>query len=83
MPCIASYRTPASAFMIGDTSPCDAELTALAVVTGSEHVRHEWLSVDDALARFAFPSERISLREAVELLPLGHAGAVDDVMRIL
>ena len=53
------------------------------VTTGAEHVRYEWLSVDDALARFAFPSERTSLREAVELLALGHAGPVDDVMRIL
>ena len=53
------------------------------VTTGAEHVRHEWLSVDDALGRFAFPSERTSLREAVELLALGHAGPVDDVMRIL
>jgi 8-oxo-dGTP pyrophosphatase MutT (NUDIX family) len=52
-------------------------------VTGPEHDRAEWLSVDEALARFGFPSERASLREAVELLSTGDAGAVDDVMRIL
>jgi dATP pyrophosphohydrolase len=53
------------------------------VVTSSEHDRAEWLSVDDALARFGFPSERASLREAVELLSSGDAGPVDDVMRVL
>ena len=53
------------------------------VVTGGEHDRAEWLSVDDALARFGFPAERASLREAVELLAAGDAGAVDDVMRVL
>jgi 8-oxo-dGTP pyrophosphatase MutT (NUDIX family) len=53
------------------------------VVTSGEHDRAEWLSVDEALARFGFPSERASLREAVELLAGGDAGAVDDVMRVL
>jgi 8-oxo-dGTP pyrophosphatase MutT (NUDIX family) len=53
------------------------------VVIGNEHVRAEWLSVDDALDRFAFPGERASLREAVELLATGDAGPVDDVMRVL
>ena len=52
------------------------------VVIGTEHVRAEWLSVDDALARYAFPGERASLREAVELLARGDAGPVDDVMRV-
>ncbi|HEU4787645.1 MAG TPA: ATPase, T2SS/T4P/T4SS family, partial [Gemmatimonadaceae bacterium] len=53
------------------------------VAIGAEHVRAEWLSVDDALVRFAFPGERASLREAVELLAAGDAGPVDDVMRVL
>ena len=54
------------------------------VSVGGEHDRAEWLSVGEALARFSFPAERISLREAVELLgENGHAGAVDDVMRVL
>ncbi len=53
------------------------------VVLGEEHQRHEWLTVDDALARFAFPGERVSLRELVELLSTGDAGPVDDVMRVL
>ena len=53
------------------------------VTIGEEHQQYEWLSVDDALARFAFPGERASLREIVELLSTGDAGPVDDVMRVL
>ena len=48
-----------------------------------EHDAHEWLSVDEALARYGFPGERASLRETVELLASGDAGAVDDVMRVM
>jgi len=54
-----------------------------AVTIGDEHQRYEWLGVDDALTRFAFPGERASLREIVELLSTGDAGPVDDVMRVL
>ena len=53
------------------------------VTIGDEHERYEWLGVDDALTRFAFPGERASLREVVELLSTGDAGPVDDVMRVL
>jgi type II secretory ATPase GspE/PulE/Tfp pilus assembly ATPase PilB-like protein/8-oxo-dGTP pyrophosphatase MutT (NUDIX family) len=52
------------------------------VTIADEHQRAEWVSVDDALTRFAFPGERASLRELVELLASGDAGPVDDVMRI-
>jgi Tfp pilus assembly pilus retraction ATPase PilT/8-oxo-dGTP pyrophosphatase MutT (NUDIX family) len=53
-----------------------------SVTIGAEHQGHEWLTVDDALARFAFPAERASLREIVELLVAGDAGPVEDVMRV-
>ncbi|HEV8447569.1 MAG TPA: ATPase, T2SS/T4P/T4SS family [Gemmatimonadaceae bacterium] len=53
-----------------------------SVAIGAEHQRFEWLSVDDALSRFAFPGERASLREVIELLGTGNAGAVEDVMRV-
>jgi type II secretory ATPase GspE/PulE/Tfp pilus assembly ATPase PilB-like protein/8-oxo-dGTP pyrophosphatase MutT (NUDIX family) len=53
-----------------------------AVAIAVEHDDHAWLTVEDALARYGFPGERASLREAVELLATGDAGAVDDVMRI-
>jgi 8-oxo-dGTP pyrophosphatase MutT (NUDIX family) len=52
------------------------------VTIGAEHQRAEWLSVDEALSRFAFPGERASLREVVELLGTGNAGPVEDVMRV-
>ena len=52
------------------------------IVLGTEHQAAEWLSVDEALARFAFPAERASLREIAELLAAGDAGPVDDVMRV-
>jgi dATP pyrophosphohydrolase len=50
--------------------------------TGPEHSRFEWLTVDDALARFAWPREREALREIVQLLHGGDAGPVEDVLRI-
>ncbi len=53
-----------------------------SVTIAEEHCGFAWLSVDDALARFAFPAERQSLREVVELLATGDAGPVDDVMRV-
>jgi 8-oxo-dGTP pyrophosphatase MutT (NUDIX family) len=53
------------------------------VVVGGEHQNHAWLSVDEAIARYGFPAERVSLREIVELLGTGDAGAVDDVMRVM
>jgi 8-oxo-dGTP pyrophosphatase MutT (NUDIX family) len=53
------------------------------VITGPEHSRAEWLTVDDALARFAWPREREALREIVQLLHRGDAGPVEDVLRVL
>jgi 8-oxo-dGTP pyrophosphatase MutT (NUDIX family) len=52
------------------------------VVTGPEHQAHEWLSVSDAIARFVWPRERLSMREIVSLLATGDAGPVEDVLRI-
>jgi type II secretory ATPase GspE/PulE/Tfp pilus assembly ATPase PilB-like protein/8-oxo-dGTP pyrophosphatase MutT (NUDIX family) len=52
------------------------------VTIGEEHVASTWLTVDEALKRYAFPAERASLREIVELLHTGDAGPVDDVMRV-
>ena len=52
------------------------------VTLGPEHARSEWLAVEDALSRFAWPRERTALREIVELLGTGDAGAVEDVLRV-
>ncbi len=50
-----------------------------------EHDRAEWLTVSEALQRFAWPSERESLSHAVTLLsgpPDARAGAVEGVLRV-
>src|SRR3982751_3280709 len=35
------------------------------ITLGGEHMRHEWLSPDDALARFVWPRERAALRDVL------------------
>ena len=52
------------------------------VTLGSEHQRHEWVTVEEALARFAWPRERQALEEIRALLATGDGGAVDDVLRV-
>jgi type II secretory ATPase GspE/PulE/Tfp pilus assembly ATPase PilB-like protein/8-oxo-dGTP pyrophosphatase MutT (NUDIX family) len=53
------------------------------VILGAEHQGYEWLDVDAALVRFAWPRERMALQEAMTLLRDGDAGAVEDVLRVL
>jgi dihydroneopterin triphosphate diphosphatase len=53
-----------------------------AVTLGNEHQRFEWLSVEDAAVRFAWPREREALAHILQLIPNGDAGAVDDVLRV-
>jgi dihydroneopterin triphosphate diphosphatase len=53
-----------------------------AVHLGSEHDRFEWLAPDTAESRFAWPRERRALEDIVTLLRAGHAGAIDDVIRV-
>jgi 8-oxo-dGTP pyrophosphatase MutT (NUDIX family) len=52
------------------------------VKTGIEHQAHEWLSPSTALARFVWPRERAALGEIMGLLAAGHAGPVEDVLRV-
>jgi len=52
------------------------------VVIGPEHQRFEWVGVDEAMARFAWPRERQALAEIRELLASGDAGPVEDVLRV-
>ena len=54
-----------------------------AVTLGPEHIRSEWLSVQDALDRFVWPREQQALREIVHLLRTGDAGPVEDVLRVI
>jgi 8-oxo-dGTP pyrophosphatase MutT (NUDIX family) len=53
------------------------------VTLGEEHMHHEWLSPDAALERFVWPRERQALRDVLHLLREGHAGPVEDVLRVL
>ena len=45
-------------------------------------MRHEWLTPDAALDRFVWPRERVALRDILQLLRSGDAGAVEDVLRV-
>jgi 8-oxo-dGTP pyrophosphatase MutT (NUDIX family) len=49
---------------------------------GTEHDLFEWLAPPAARSRFAWPRERRALDDMVALLQDGHAGALDDVLRV-
>jgi len=53
-----------------------------AVHLSGEHARAEWVSIDDAIARYAWPRSAAALRDAAYLLRTGDGGAVDDVLRV-
>ena len=48
-----------------------------------EHDRFEWLGLDAAAGRFAWPRERRAIADAGALLASGDAGALEAVLRIL
>lgn len=52
------------------------------VELGSEHQASAWLPVGEATERFVWPRERQALQEIVALLGRGHAGPVEDVLRV-
>ena len=49
---------------------------------GAEHDQFEWLTPAAAESRFAWPRERRALEDIVALFRNGHAGAIDDVLRV-
>lgn len=53
------------------------------VVLGAEHQQAEWLTIDEALARYTWPRSRAALNDIVDLLASGDAGVVEDVLRVL
>lgn len=55
---------------------------AAEAVAGSEHDRMDWLRLDDAAARLAWPRERRALEDITILLSGGDAGPLEDVLRI-
>lgn len=56
--------------------------STLPVQQSEEHDQVEWLSLDDAVERAAWPRTRQGLRDAHHLLKSGDAGPVDDVLRV-
>ena len=53
------------------------------VTLGEEHSRARWLTRAQAMKKLAWPSERECLARAWALLQRGHAGPLEDVLRIL
>ena len=53
------------------------------ITLGEEHSRCQWLSRADAMKRFVWPAEREHLARAWALLKRGHAGPVEDALRII
>jgi 8-oxo-dGTP pyrophosphatase MutT (NUDIX family) len=49
---------------------------------GPEHDAFEWLALEPARARYAWPRERRALEDIALLLGSGNAGQVEDVLRV-
>ena len=54
-----------------------------APTLGGEHGAYAWLSPEEARARFAWPREREALDHVLHLLAAGHAGPLEDVLRVV
>ena len=52
------------------------------VALGPEHQASEWLTVEEARRRFAWPREREALDHIVRLFGGGDAGPLEDVLRV-
>jgi 8-oxo-dGTP pyrophosphatase MutT (NUDIX family) len=53
------------------------------ITLGPEHARYEWLPVEVASKRMAWPRSRAALADALALLGNGDAGPVEDVLRVI
>ncbi len=53
------------------------------VQLGEEHDAAEWLPADEAALKFSWPRSVTALGEAVRLIGRGHAGEVEDVLRVI
>lgn len=56
--------------------------SGIPVRLSQEHDAAEWLEVDQALQRLAWPRSKQALRDIQSLLGRGHAGPVEDVLRV-
>ena len=61
---------------------CAFVADAIAPTLDAEHDRAVWLPPADAHARFAWPREREALAHIHTLLGAGHAGPLEDVLRV-
>jgi 8-oxo-dGTP pyrophosphatase MutT (NUDIX family) len=53
-----------------------------AVLLSEEHDSFQWLSVASAIETFAWPREQRAAADLATLLASGHAGPLEDVLRI-
>jgi type II secretory ATPase GspE/PulE/Tfp pilus assembly ATPase PilB-like protein/8-oxo-dGTP pyrophosphatase MutT (NUDIX family) len=86
----ALYNVTVSSFYLHSSNTVQMCLTFAAfvpddatVIISDEHQRFDWLTLDDACARFTWPREAHSLRDAHHLLATGNAGPAEDVLRIV
>jgi dATP pyrophosphohydrolase len=52
------------------------------VTLSAEHDRAEWLSVAEAVRRFAWPRERRAVEDILSIVGGGDAGLLEDVLRV-
>jgi len=55
---------------------------AATVRLSDEHDIHQWVTPDEAAARYTWPRERRAIHDVLDLIGSGGAGAVDDVLAI-
>ena len=87
--CARLYNNTVHAFYLHRTATIELAVAFIAFVppsgevrTGPEHDAAEWLTVDEAAARFFWPSARRIIRDAHTLLGRGDAGPAEDVLRV-
>jgi dATP pyrophosphohydrolase len=82
------YSITVNPFYLHQTSTVQLAVVFAAFVAsdevrlGPEHDRHDWLTVSQAAKRFTWPREGEALGHIRKLLRSGHAGVVEDVLRI-
>ena len=84
------YNVTAHAFYLHTRGTVEIAVVFCAFVTGkphvaigAEHTKAVWLPRAEAVKRFVWPSARENLARAYALLKRGHAGAVEDVLRVV
>jgi 8-oxo-dGTP pyrophosphatase MutT (NUDIX family) len=61
---------------------CAFVVAGAEVRLSAEHDAWAWLLPEQAALRFAWPRERRALADALALLGAGHAGGLEDVLRV-